>query len=211
MNRQLWVIGAAATVLVLIGVVYLVLRPGASEQSIMPISDPARADDARSVISEIEQARTRAGATQAPARAGGEIVRQPTREQAGGGASAVTPAPVADVPSGGSDLDIAFERARDFQRNGQLADAQLLYFYGARAGHGPSAFELAAMNDPNYHSPETSLLAEPDAFQAFRWYTVADEQAVSGAAERLDALRAWAVTASEAGDIEAEQLLLQWE
>jgi hypothetical protein len=67
------------------------------------------------------------------------------------------------------------------------------------------------MNDPNHHSPDISLLPEPDAFQAFRWYSSAREQGMAEAVERLDALREWAVTAAATGDIDAEQLLLQWE
>jgi hypothetical protein len=67
------------------------------------------------------------------------------------------------------------------------------------------------MNDPNHHSPETSLLAEPDAFQAFRWYSVARDGGIDTAAVRLDALREWAETAAAAGDSEADRLLLQWE
>jgi len=110
-----------------------------------------------------------------------------------------------------SELDDAFERAQEFQRKGQLADAQLLYFFGARNDHGPSAFALATMNDPNHHSPQTSLLPEPDGFQAYRWYTVARDQGVAEAPSRLDALHVWAMKAAAEGDQEAERLLLQWE
>lgn len=110
-----------------------------------------------------------------------------------------------------SELDEAFERAQEFQRQGQLADAQLLYFFAARNNHGPSAFALATMYDPNHHSPETSLLPKPDAFQAYRWYTVANEQNVAEAQARLDALHAWAKRAAAEGDADADRLLLQWE
>jgi hypothetical protein len=77
------------------------------------------------------------------------------------------------------DFDTTFESAQAFQSDGQLADAQLLLFAAARNDHGPSAFALATMNDPNHHSPETSLLPDADAFQAYRWYTVAHEQGVA--------------------------------
>lgn len=113
--------------------------------------------------------------------------------------------------SGNVDHDQVFERARQFQRQGQLPDAQLLYFYSARENHGPSAFALAEMNDPNHHSPESSLLPEPDAFQAFRWYSVAREQGEDEAAPRLEALREWAVARAADGDDHAGRLLLQWE
>jgi TPR repeat protein len=198
----MWIISAAVAALVLAGVVYVVFRSDTPGTQPVPITGAERAEEARGVIAEIEQAR---------ARAAGEVERQPSAAQSAGGAGAVVPAPRPDEPSGASDLDVAFDQAQAFQRDGQLADAQLLYFYGARAGHGPSAFALGTMNDPNHHSPETSLLPEPDAFQAYRWYSAAREQGYAGAAERLDALHEWAVAASESGDIEAEQLLLQWE
>jgi len=120
---------------------------------------------------------------------------------------------IADLQAGERvDYDTAFTRAQEFQQAGQLADAQLLYFYAARAEHGPSAFALATMNDPNHHSPQTSLLPEPDPFQAYRWYTVARDHGMADAAtERLDALRAWAEREARAGNAEAERLLLQWE
>ncbi len=110
--------------------------------------------------------------------------------------------------SGRADHDEAYEHARRFQRDGQLADAQLLLFFSARANHGPSAFALATMNDPNHHSADTSLLPEPDAYQAYRWYAVAREQGIDDAPERLAALRGWAVDAAAAGDAEAERFLL---
>ena len=108
------------------------------------------------------------------------------------------------------DYDAAYSSAQRFQRDGQLADAQLLYFFAARAGHAPSAFALATMNDPLHHSETSSLLPEPDAFQAYRWYTEAQDQGMEDARERLDALQAWARAAAAEGDQEAERLLLQW-
>jgi hypothetical protein len=109
------------------------------------------------------------------------------------------------------DYDEAFERASEFQGSGRLADAQLLYFFGARGNHAQSAFELAAMNDPNHHDPATSLSPEPEPFQAYRWYSVAQQQGMTAAATRLAELHAWAETAAAAGDSEADRLLLQWE
>jgi hypothetical protein len=67
------------------------------------------------------------------------------------------------------------------------------------------------MNDPNHHSPETSLLNEPDAFQAYRWYSAARDGGIAEADARLAALKEWAQTAAAAGDGEADRLLLQWE
>ena len=203
MNRQS-LIGGAAIVAVLLGAVVFFRFGGrdSGPPAPAPITGPERAEEARGVIAEIERARERAPEEGPP-----PVERQaePAGQSAGGDAVSVTPAPPA------ADLNTAFERAGAFRKSGQLGDAQLLYFYAAREGHPGAAFEYAAMNDPNHHSPETSLLAEPDAFQAFRWYTVALEGGMTAAQQRLDALREWAVAAAADGDDKADRLLLQWE
>ncbi len=108
------------------------------------------------------------------------------------------------------DYDAAFEQAQHFQSQGQLADAQLLYFFAARNGNGQAAFALARMNDPVGFDPKASLLTKPAPFQAYKWYTVARDQGVQGAAERLQQLHSWADKAAANGDQQAEQLLLEW-
>jgi TPR repeat protein len=119
---------------------------------------------------------------------------------------------VADLEEGSSaDYQQAYERAQAFQREGRLADAQLLYFYAARGGHAQSELALATMNDPNHHSEETSLLSEPDPFQAYKWYSAAVEHGAASASTRLEALHEWAEEAAADGDLEAERLLLQWQ
>lgn len=148
------------------------------------------------------------------------VTPAPSPEESGAGAVLPAPSPdesgtVAVTPaaasSGNPELDAAFERAQAFQEAGQLADAHVMLFFAARGGHPAASFELGTMNDPNHHSPETSLLPEADAFQAYRWYSSARDQGVAGASERLEALREWAQAASATGDSEAERLLLQWE
>jgi TPR repeat protein len=105
----------------------------------------------------------------------------------------------------------AVERAEDYQSKGQLADAQLLYFFAARNGNAQAAFELAQLYDPNHFEAGSSLMGEPDAFQAFKWYTAAKNGGVNDAQARLDALHMWAEKAAQNGDTEAERLLLQWQ
>lgn len=105
----------------------------------------------------------------------------------------------------------AHTRAQEFKAAGQLPDAQLLYFFAARGGYAPAAFDLGAFNDPNQQSAATGLVTEPDPFQAYRWYTAARDAGHEEASERLEALRAWAESASQSGDSAAERLLLQWE
>lgn len=116
-----------------------------------------------------------------------------------------------DSVAGETNYDEAYSQAEAHRQDGRLADAQLLYFFAARNGHGPSAFRLAEMNDPLYHDPATSLLPRPDAFQAYRWYSQALEGGVDEAAGRLDALRQWAENEAQAGNAEADRLLLQWD
>ncbi len=94
---------------------------------------------------------------------------------------------------------------------GDIADAQLLYFFAAREGHGPSAFVLAGLYDPVGFDANTSLMDEPDGFQAFKWYSAALEAGEEEAAGRLVALKAWSKKAAAEGNEDASHLLLQWE
>ncbi len=116
-----------------------------------------------------------------------------------------------EASADGPDYAEAHARAQEFQADGRLADAQLLYFFAARGGYAPAAFDLATLSDPNHHAVAASLAAKPDPFQAYRWYTAARDAGHPGASERLEELREWAESASHAGDHKAEQLLLQWE
>lgn len=119
---------------------------------------------------------------------------------------------IAELEAGESaDYAAAYERAQEFKADGKLADAQLLYFFAARGGHGEAAYDLATFYDPNHFAEGQSLLDEPDPFQAYRWYGEAADAGVEAADERLDELRAWAEQAAGTGNAAAEQLLLQWE
>ena len=111
--------------------------------------------------------------------------------------------------AGRPNLDEAFARAEAHREAGELADAQILYFFAARNGHAQAAFRLGTSYDPLHHDPETSLLGKPDAFQAFKYYTQALEGGVTEAQDRLDALRDWAEREAYA-NADAERLLLQW-
>ena len=120
---------------------------------------------------------------------------------------------IAELRKNPAEIDYAeaFERAREFQAAGNFADAQLLYFFAARGGYGPAAFELASLQDPNHFSAEAGLMDKPDPFQAYKWYSLARDTGDQEAAKRLTELRAWAVAAAAANDPEAERLLMQWE
>ena len=208
MNRETVLIGAGLTaaVIVVFGIaVYFEL--GGSDDGPAPVSGPGRAAEARGLIAEIEA--RQAGAPDAAPQAAAPIERT---EEPAAGAGAQVPAAEPAAPTGaGAELDAAYDRALELQAAGQLDDAQVLLFFGARRGHAPSAYSYAELNDPNHHSQQTSLLAEPDAFQAFRWYSAARDGGVDAASARLEALHEWAEAAAAAGDAEAERLLLQWE
>ena len=120
---------------------------------------------------------------------------------------------IAELQAGedGIDYGEAYAQASRFQADGKLADAQLLYFFAARGGFAPAAFDLAAIYDPNHFVPGSTLVEEPDPFQAYRWYQVAADGGNDDAAARLDELKSWADQAAADGDASAERLLLQWE
>lgn len=116
-----------------------------------------------------------------------------------------------EADAGGPDYAEAHTRAQEFRADGRLADAQLLYFFAARGGYAPAAFDLASFNDPSHQTAPSGLVTKPDPFQAYRWYTAARDAGHENASERLEALHAWAESASQSGDTDAERLLLQWE
>lgn len=216
MNRQTLTIGSVLLVLVVVAFGVAVWFDGDdSGSSVTMPAGPGQAAEARNIIAEIERERTRDTSPQ-PAQRQVELLSD--NDNAGqpvnGGAIAETPAPAPAVAAGAgadSELDAAYQRARELQAAGQLDDAQVLLFFGARQGHSQSAFSYAELNDPNHHSAATSLLAEPDAFQAYRWYTAATDGGMDAATDRLLALREWAESEAAAGNSEAERLLLQWE
>ncbi len=111
----------------------------------------------------------------------------------------------------GVDYEAAFVRGQEFHEAGRMADAQLLYFFAARGGYGPAALTLGTMYDPNNYPDAAGLTGESDPFQAYKWYRDAEAAGEEAATEQLEELRAWAEEAADAGDPEAEQLLLQWE
>lgn len=215
MNRRSLTISAAllAVVVVVFGIFVFLNRDGSSSRPALP-TGPGQAGEARGIIAEIEE-RSEAATSRPPAAREPELIRdaeETAAEPERRAAAVVTSEPQAAVAEEANDaLDEAYERAVELQQAGQLDDAQVLFFFGARQGHARSAFAYAEMNDPNHHSADTSLLAEPDANAAFRYYTMALDGGLADASARLDELHTWVADAAAAGDSEAERLLLQWE
>lgn len=100
------------------------------------------------------------------------------------------------------------DKAQDFQHEGSLADAHLLYFFAARENHLPAMMVMAQLSDPVLFQAENSLLDEADAIQAFKWYSKAAELGQPVATESIGKLRQWAQDAAATGNPEARQLLL---
>ena len=107
-------------------------------------------------------------------------------------------------------LEEAFGKAEGFLDSGRLTDAHLLLFYGARQGHPASARLLGGMYDPITHSSTTSIMDEPDAAQAYKWYAQAAQSGDRTADIRLEALKVWVERAANDGNDEAKLLLERW-
>lgn len=105
-------------------------------------------------------------------------------------------------------LDDLFSKATDYDREGSLADAHLLYFFAAREGHVDSMIKLAEMLDPNYFQPENSLLDQPDPLQSYKWYQKAAAQGQPDMSARIEKLQQWAMQESESDNPYARQLLM---
>jgi hypothetical protein len=100
------------------------------------------------------------------------------------------------------------EKARGYQQEGRLADAHLLFFFGAREGELESMMKMAVMSDPTLFRSENSLLDKADAIQAYKWYQKAALSGHQPAIDSLQKLREWALEESELGNPNARQLLL---
>ena len=168
--------------------------------------------------------RSQIGATQESEPAVGEVKQSVAEIPSGSQEVQTAPEPAAVNPgeaarsviglvrSGEQQLTLQqlFEKASEFKRREMMTDAYLLYFYAARKGHGPSAFELASMHDPAHFKSGNDLLDAPDPVQAYKWYTIAGEHQVADAQARLGALRDSIEAAAAEGDLSAQRLLLNW-
>ena len=101
-----------------------------------------------------------------------------------------------------------FEKALDYQQEGSLADAHLLYFFSAREGYQPAMMKMAELSDPTLFQANDSLLDQADAIQSYKWYKKLAEAGEAAAQNRIQNLQQWAIQASEHGDPYARQLLL---
>ena len=101
-------------------------------------------------------------------------------------------------------------KADQYQLQGSLADAHLLYFFGAREGNLPAIMKMGEMSDPNLFLAQDSLLDHADAIQAYKWYRKAALMGHQPAADRVINLHQWAQIESRLGNTTAQQLLLNF-
>jgi hypothetical protein len=94
------------------------------------------------------------------------------------------------------DPDVVFAEAERMQGVGDLAQA---------------ALTLGTQADPAFHAGAASFLPEPDAGQAYRWYSVAVAANSETAVQRLQDLHKRVQQDAVAGDEQARRLLLQWQ
>lgn len=105
-------------------------------------------------------------------------------------------------------LSEIFDKAKTYQKEGNLADSHLLYFFSAREGHLESMMEIGAMSDPTLFRAENSLLDQADAVQSYKWYQKAALTGYQPAIDGVKKLRQWALDEAEFGNPYARQLLL---
>lgn len=105
-------------------------------------------------------------------------------------------------------LEEVFVKAQEYQQEGNLADAHLTYFFGAREEHVPSIMMMGEMSDPILFRAEDALLDNADVIQAYKWYQKAAEMGYPPANERVASLQQWARDEAEVGNPLARQLLL---
>jgi len=108
-------------------------------------------------------------------------------------------------------LSEIFEKASDYQREGSLADAHLLFFFSAREGHLPAIMKLGELADPALFRAEDSLLDQADAIQAYKWYQKAVMLGHEPALKRVNNLQLWATDEAKLGNPDARQLLLNFD
>ena len=190
-NSRILLPVAGVIIFIIIAVILLYPRPVPEPETtpVIPaapkVTSEERGDAAREIIADLENRQEAEGTKQ-------QEVGDSEQQQAG-------------------EYEQAYTRAQEYRSQEKFADAQLLYFFAARGGYPPAAFDLATFYDPNHFSPESSLMDKPDPYQAYKWYKQSLELGHDGADTRLTELHAWAEKAAEAGNKDAEQLLLVWE
>jgi TPR repeat protein len=101
-------------------------------------------------------------------------------------------------------------KAADFSSEGSLADAHLVYFFAAKEGYVDAMMIMAEMSDPTRFRADDNLMDEPDAVQAYKWYSQSLQKGFEPARIRLENLHQWATAEARYGNATAQQLLLNF-
>ncbi|WP_456379336.1 hypothetical protein [Thiolapillus sp.] len=117
---------------------------------------------------------------------------------------------LADMAGENLKPDAVFARAQEFQSQGRVADAWLLYFKAAKEGDAGAAMALAEQADPRYFNAEKTVLSQPDVVQAHKWYLQAQRSGNALAGQRLAQLLADLEKSAGEGDEQAAVLLEKW-
>ena len=107
-------------------------------------------------------------------------------------------------------FDELMAKASAFASEGSLADAHLTFFFAAREGHVEAMMMMAEMSDPTLFRPENNLLDKANAVQAYKWYRMALDKGFEPALSRLENLQNWAEAEAGYGNLDAQQLLLNF-
>ncbi len=107
-------------------------------------------------------------------------------------------------------FDELMAKASSYANEGSLADAHLTFFFAAKEGHVEAMMMMAEMSDPTMFQSENNLLDQADAIQAYKWYRQALDSGFEPAKPRLDNLYQWAIAEARFGNVEAQQLLLNF-
>ncbi|MCB1736176.1 MAG: hypothetical protein H6981_13085 [Gammaproteobacteria bacterium] len=155
----------------------------------------------------------------APTKTVAQVPGTEVAELAPGSESGVRPgdearALIAELRAAGGRVDLhqVHVRAVRYADAGQPVDAYLLWFFAAREGHGPSAFVLGEMYDPEYfdQTKTGAVIEQPDEAQALKWYQRALNAGEPMADERIASLVQRVEQAAAQGDDNARRMMLAW-
>jgi hypothetical protein len=119
---------------------------------------------------------------------------------------------IAEIRAGGEPFPMTevFARGMNFEQEGNLADAHLLFFFSAREDYIPAIMKLGEMSDPQLFRAENSLLDHADAMQAYKWYQKAADLGHEPGKSGVISVMQWANAEAELGNPDARQLLLNF-
>ena len=104
----------------------------------------------------------------------------------------------------------AFEMAQSLPDSPERADAAfLLLEYAAEAGHTLAALKVAGYYDPTDTNPSGTIRKNPAT--AFEWYQTAIAGNQTEAKRDLEQLRRWVSEKAEKGNLEARELMQNWD